>query len=156
VHRILGAVLSGEPSPYPEAALLEPIARHTSEREKVAEQAERASVRYKQLEFLTRFKDQVLEGIIVGIESWGLYVELIETRAEGLVSIRSLPSDVYERDAYGHALKGRYTHVRYRLGDKVAVRVTRIDFDRRQVDLELARLPGEKPREKLPRRQRRT
>jgi ribonuclease R len=156
VHRILGAVLSGEPSPYPEAALLEPIARHTSEREKVAEQAERASVRYKQLEFLTRFKDQVLEGIIVGIESWGLYVELIETRAEGLVSIRSLPSDVYERDAYGHALKGRYTHVRYRLGDKVAVRITRIDFDRRQVDLELARLPGEKPHEKLSRRQRRT
>ena len=156
VHRILGAVLYGETSPYSEVALLEPIARHTSEREKIAEQAERASVRYKQLEYLARFKNQVLEGIIVGIESWGLYVELIEMRTEGMIAIRSLPSDVYERDVYGHALKGRYSHVRYRLGDKVWVKVTRIDFDRRQVDLELAVPPGEKAIEKLSRRKRRT
>jgi len=141
VHRILAAVLNGEPSPYPETGLLEPIARHTSEREKVAEQAERASVRYKQLEYLSRFQDATLEGLVVGIESWGIYVELIETRAEGMISIRSLPHDIYERDPYGHLLKGRYTRTRFRLGDKVWVRVKRIDFDRRQVDLELVAPP---------------
>jgi ribonuclease R len=141
VHRILAAVLNGEPSPYPETGLLEPIARHTSEREKVAEQAERASVRYKQLEYLSRFQDATLEGLVVGIESWGIYVELIETRAEGMISIRSLPHDIYERDPYGHLLKGRYTRIRFRLGDKVWVRIKRIDFDRRQVDLELVAPP---------------
>jgi ribonuclease R len=141
VHRILAAVLNGEPSPYPETGLLEPIARHTSEREKVAEQAERASVRYKQLEYLSGFQDATLEGLVVGIESWGIYVELIETRAEGMISIRSLPHDIYERDPYGHLLKGRYTRTRFRLGDKVWVRVKRIDFDRRQVDLELVAPP---------------
>jgi len=141
VHRILAAVLNGEPSPYPETGLLEPIARHTSEREKVAEQAERASVRYKQLEYLSRFQDATLEGLVVGIESWGIYVELIETRAEGMISIRSLPHDIYERDPYGHLLKGRYTRTRFRLGDKVWVRIKRIDFDRRQVDLELVAPP---------------
>jgi len=141
VHRILAAVLNGEPSPYPETGLLEPIARHTSDREKLAEQAERASVRYKQLEYLSRFQDTILEGLVVGIESWGIYVELIETRAEGMISIRSLPHDIYERDPYGHLLKGRYTRIRFRLGDKVWVRVKRIDFDRRQVDLELVAPP---------------
>jgi ribonuclease R len=141
VHRILAAVLNGEPSPYPDTGLLEPIARHTSEREKVAEQAERASVRYKQLEYLSRFQDTTLEGLVVGIESWGIYVELIETRAEGMISIRSLPHDIYERDPYGHLLKGRYTRTRFRLGDKVWVRIKRIDFDRRQVDLELVAPP---------------
>jgi ribonuclease R len=141
VHRILAAVLNGEPSPYPETGLLEPIARHTSDREKVAEQAERASVRYKQLEYLSRFQDAILEGLVVGIESWGIYVELIETRAEGMISIRSLPHDIYERDPYGHLLKGRYTRTRFRLGDKVWVRIKRIDFDRRQVDLELVAPP---------------
>jgi len=141
VHRILAAVLNGEPSPYPETSLLEPIARHTSDREKVAEQAERASVRYKQLEYLSRFQDTILEGLVVGIESWGIYVELIETRAEGMISIRSLPHDIYERDPYGHLLKGRYTRTRFRLGDKVWVRIKRIDFDRRQVDLELVAPP---------------
>jgi ribonuclease R len=141
VHRILAAVLNGEPSPYPETGLLEPIARHNSDREKLAEQAERASVRYKQLEYLSRFQDAILEGLVVGIESWGIYVELIETRAEGMISIRSLPHDIYERDPYGHLLKGRYTRIRFRLGDKVWVRVKRIDFDRRQVDLELVAPP---------------
>ena len=141
VHRILAAVLNGEPSPYPETSLLEPIARHTSDREKLAEQAERASVRYKQLEYLSRFQDTILEGLVVGIESWGIYVELIETRAEGMISIRSLPHDIYERDPYGHLLKGRYTRTRFRLGDKVWVRIKRIDFDRRQVDLELVAPP---------------
>lgn len=144
VHRILGAVLEGKPSPYPEVGLLEPIARHSSEREKVAEQAERASIRYKQLEYLSLRRGEIFEGLVVGIESWGLYVELLESRAEGLVLIRSLPQDVYERDSYGHTLKGRYTRTRFRLGDKVWVRITRIDFDRRQIDLELAAPPIEK------------
>lgn len=78
-----------------------------------------------------------LEGLIVGIENWGLYVELTESYAEGLIPLRSLPLDSYERDPYGHSLKGRYTRTRYRLGDRVRVQVVGIDFDRRLVDLQL-------------------
>ncbi|MCS6789747.1 MAG: ribonuclease R [Bacteroidia bacterium] len=146
VHRILGAVLANQPSPYPDLGRLETLCRHSSEREKIAEQAERASIRYKQLEYLSRMTGRALEGIIVGIESWGLYVELTESRAEGLVSLRSLPTDIYERDEYGHELRARYTRRRYRLGDSVVVKVVGIDFDRRLVDLELLQHEGEKIR----------
>lgn len=142
VHRILGAILAGEPTPYPDKSTLEALCRHSSEREKIAEQAERASVRYKQLEFLSQMQGRELEGIIVGIENWGLYVELTESYAEGLIPMRSLPSDIYERDPYGHSLKGRYSRTRYRLGDQVRVRVMGIDFDRRLVDLELVAHEG--------------
>lgn len=137
VHRILGAVLEGQPTPYPDAGHLADLCRYASRREKVAEQAERASVRYKQLEYLSQMEGKELEGVIVGIESWGLYVELTGSRAEGLIPMRSLPQDLYETDEYRHALKGRYTRRRYRLGDLVRVRVVGIDFDRRLVDLEL-------------------
>jgi len=143
VHRILGAVLAGEPTPYPEQQRLEEMCRQASQREKIAEQAERASVRYKQLEYLARLEGAELEGIIVGIEPWGLYVELTDSHAEGLIPMRTLPADLYERDAYGHTLKGRYTHRKYRLGDTVHVRITGIDFDRRLVDLQLLRHEGE-------------
>jgi ribonuclease R len=136
VHRILRAVLEGALSPYPDLGVLQPIARATSDREKVAESAERASIRYKQLEYLRRLEGEIFEGLIVGIESWGLYVELLAVRAEGLIPMRTLPHDIYERDTYGHVLRGRYTRRQFRLGDKVQVRLTRIDFDRRQIDLE--------------------
>ncbi|GIV24086.1 MAG: ribonuclease R [Bacteroidia bacterium] len=143
VHRILAVVLAGEPTPYPEQQRLEEMCRQASQREKIAEQAERASIRYKQLEYLARLEGAELEGIIVGIESWGLYVELTEFHAEGLIPMRTLPADVYERDAYGHTLKGRYTHRKYRLGDAVRVRITGIDFDRRLVALSLIAHEGE-------------
>jgi len=139
VHRILGAVLSGTPTPYPDMGRLAEICRYSSQREKIAEHAERASIRYKQLEYLLQMEGKELEGLIVGIEPWGLYVELTESRAEGLIPLRSLPNDLYEMDEYRHSLKGRYTKVRYRLGDVVWVRVVGIDFDRRLVDLELVK-----------------
>ncbi|MCX8112868.1 MAG: ribonuclease R [Bacteroidia bacterium] len=137
VHRILAAVLEGTPSPYPDGKRLAELCRYSSQREKLAEQAERASIRYKQLEYLSQMQGKELEGIIVGIESWGFYVELTQSRAEGLIALRSLPTDIYEIDPYHHSLKGRYTRQRYRLGDLVRVRVIGIDFDRRLIDLEL-------------------
>lgn len=137
VHRILGAILAGQPAPYPDVGRLAEICRYASQREKLAEQAERASIRYKQLEYLSQMEGKELEGVIVSIETWGLYVELTESRAEGLIPMRSLPQDLYETDEYRHVLKGRYTRKRYRLGDLVRVRVVGIDFDRRLVDLEL-------------------
>ncbi|MCS7162330.1 MAG: ribonuclease R [Bacteroidia bacterium] len=142
-HRILAAALEGKPTPYPDVSQLEALCRQASERERIAEQAERASVRYKQLEYLARCQGQPLAGIIVGIENWGLYVELSESRIEGFVPLRNLPSDIYERDSYGHLLKGRYTRRRYRLGDPVEVEIERIDFDKRQMDLRLLRHQGE-------------
>ncbi|MEN3041316.1 MAG: ribonuclease R [Bacteroidia bacterium] len=138
VHRILAAVLEGQPTPYPDIGRLGEICRYSSQRERIAEQAERASIRYKQLEYLARMQGRVFEGLITGIESWGIYVELLEIRAEGLLPLRSLPTDIYETDTYRHTLKGRYTRQHYRLGDRVRVRVANIDFDKRQIDLELA------------------
>ncbi|MCX7651603.1 MAG: ribonuclease R [Bacteroidia bacterium] len=137
VHRILAAVLEGHPTPYPDVGRLNEICRYSSQRERVAEQAERASIRYKQLEYLARMQGKELEGIITSIESWGLYVELLETRAEGLLALRSLPTDIYETDSHRHVLRGRYTRQQYRLGDRLWVRVVGIDFDKRLIDLEL-------------------
>ncbi|MCS7188992.1 MAG: ribonuclease R [Bacteroidia bacterium] len=144
VHRTLGALLEGQPPPYTDRNHLEKLCRHSSQREKIAEQAERASTRYKQLEFISQMEGKIMEGIIVGIEPWGLYVELRETLAEGLISIRHLPTDIYERDPYGHVLKARYQKRHYRLGDPVEVRVIGVDFDKRLVDLSLVSHRGEK------------
>ncbi|MGQ9864201.1 MAG: ribonuclease R family protein [Bacteroidia bacterium] len=141
VHRILWAALTEAPFPYTPDKLDE-MGKHISQREKIASDAERASLRYKQLEYLAVHREGILPGMIVGVTSWGLYVELALARAEGLVSIRDLPTDSYQVEPY--MLKARYRHRKFRLGDPVEVQVEEIDFDRRQVDLHLVSHHGER------------
>ncbi len=110
------------------------IARHSSERERLAVEAERESVRIAQAEYMRRFVGDEFEAIISGVTSYGLYVELVDSLAEGLVHVRSMGDDYYDFDSSAKQLVGRRKRRRYRLGDMVRVRLIRADVAERQLD----------------------
>jgi ribonuclease R len=113
------------------------VARHTSEMERRANDAERELVQWKKVRFMADKVGDEFEGFIIGVAPFGLFVELIEHFVEGLVHISTMADDYYRYDERGHALQGEHTEKRYRLGDRVRVQVTRIDMERRQVELGL-------------------
>jgi ribonuclease R len=131
-HRILQQVLDGRVRE--QWAPLETLCRHSSAMEKRASDAERASVKFKQVEFLSRLVGQDFYGIIGSLTTWGMYVELEDNKCEGLISLRDLPNDRYELDPMGHKLMGSRGLV-FHLGQRVKVRVMRTDVIRRTVDL---------------------
>ncbi len=116
---------------------LEATARHSSERERRAEAAERESVELKQIEYMQRHVGDDFEGTISGVTTFGLFVLLDGCMVEGLIRMSSLLDDYYTFDAEKHALLGRRTRRRLRLGDRVAAQVVRVDTEKRHVDLEL-------------------
>lgn len=134
-HRALVRRLRG--SPPQEAGSLKEVARHSSERERRAQEAERESVEAKTIRFMQRHVGDVFEGTIGGVTSFGLFVVLDGVYAEGLVRLGSLVDDYYSYDADAHAVSGRRTRKRYRLGDRVRVQVVRVDIESRTIDLEL-------------------
>ena len=136
VHRILTAVLEGG-NPAPVAAL-DVAAQRASEQEKTAADAERASIKYKQVEYLSRFIGRAFDGVISGVTDYGFYVELVESKCEGLVSVRDIEDDLYLYSADEFLLRGNRTGREFRLGDAVKVRVLRTDLERRLTDFELA------------------
>ncbi len=113
------------------------VARHTSEMERRANEAERELVQWKKVRFMADKVGDEFEGFIIGVAPFGLFVELIEHFVEGLVHISTMADDYYRYDERGHALKGEHTEKLYRLGDRVKVQVTRVDMERRQVELGL-------------------
>ncbi len=117
---------------------LEKKCDHCSEMERLAEQAERASVKCKQIEFMEERKGVVYKGVISGVTEFGIFVEIIENKCEGLVLMRDLDDDHYDYVEREYCLKGRYHHKVYRLGDEVYVMVARTNMDRRQLDFILA------------------
>lgn len=144
VHRLLERYLSGGRSVN--QFKLEDQCKHSSQMEQLAANAERTSIKYKQVEFLADRLGQVYEGIISGVTEWGLYVELNENKCEGLVPVRDLADDYYDFDERNFCLVGRHTHIRYTLGDHVKVQVARANIEKRQVDFALLDDSG-KPRE---------
>jgi ribonuclease R len=108
---------------------------HTSEREKRAADAERASIRYKQVEFMSMQADKLYSGIITGVTDFGIFVEIIETKCEGMVRLADMKDDFYEWDEKNYRVIGRRRKKIYRLGDEVEVRVKKTDIDRRLMDL---------------------
>jgi ribonuclease R len=110
------------------------IARHSSERERLAVEAERESVRIAQAEYMRRFVGDEFDAIISGVTSYGLYVELVDSLAEGLVHVRAMGDDYYDFDSSAKQLVGRRKRRRYRLGDMVRVRLIRADVAERQLD----------------------
>ncbi len=136
VHRLLQHYLdSGKPvnkGDYEEQCI------HTSEREKRAADAERASIKYKQVEFMANAEDRVYEGLISGVTEWGLYVEIIETKCEGMIRLADLTDDYYEFDERNYRVVGRRKRKIYTLGDRVKVRVKKTDIDKRLIDLVFA------------------
>ena len=106
--------------------------------EQLAAQAERASVKYKQVEFMQEHVGQVYDGVISGVTEWGLYVELNENKCEGMIPIRDLDDDYYEYDEKNYCLRGRRKKQVYSLGDAITVKVARANLEKKQLDFALA------------------
>jgi ribonuclease R len=138
VHRLLYHYLNKGKSVN--KAEYEAMCVHASEREKRAADAERASIKYKQVEYMSLMApDKVFDGIISGVTEWGIYVELIETKCEGMIRLADLNDDYYEYDEKNYCVVGRRTRKIYTLGDQVRVKVKKTDIDRRLIDLVLAK-----------------
>ena len=135
VHRLLTRYLGGGRSVS--EAKYESLCEHSSAMEQVAANAERASVKYKQVEFMSERVGKVYDGVISGVTEWGIYVELNENKCEGLVPIRDLDDDYYEFDEKNYCLRGRRTHRTYNLGDAITVRVARANLEKKQLDFAL-------------------
>lgn len=132
VHRLLDKYLNGGRSVNVDK--LEDQCKHSSSMEQLAANAERASIKYKQVEFLADHLGEIYDGVISGVTEWGLYVELDSNKCEGMVPIRDLTDDYYEFDEKNYCIVGRHTNTRYRLGDKVTIQVARANLDRKQID----------------------
>ncbi len=135
VHRLLAKYAEGARST--DKGKLEDQCRHSSDMEQLAANAERASIRYKQVEFMKDRLGEIYEGVISGVTEWGFYVELNDNKCEGLVPVRDLADDYYDFDEKNYCLVGRKYHNRYTLGDIVKVQVARADLDHKQLDFAL-------------------
>lgn len=153
VHRMLAKYLEGGRSVN--LNKLDDLCEHSSKMEQTAVSAERASIKYKQVEFMADHLGEEFAGVITGVTEWGLYVELSENLCEGLIPVRDLGDDYYELDERNYRLVGSRTGQTYRLGDSVVVKIARTDLQRRQLDLVIAGhdtntqyIPYEKPRKR--------
>lgn len=132
VHRLLTAYLDGEKSKDKE--LYEKLCQRSSQRERLAVEAERASVKYKQVEFMQDKMGTSFEGVISGVTEWGIYVEIVENQCEGMIHIRELDDDFYEYDEDNYCIRGRKSGNEYTLGDPVWVEVVKADLVKKQLD----------------------
>ncbi|MAN87271.1 MAG: ribonuclease R [Algoriphagus sp.] len=144
VHRLLEHYLDGGKSPDAEA--WEQKCVHSSEREKRAADAERASIKYKQVEYMALAEEKDYDGIVSGVTEWGVFVEITETKCEGMIRVQDMDDDYYDFDQKNMRLIGSRTKKMITLGDKVKVRVVNTDIDRRTIDLEFANNDERKPR----------
>ena len=136
VHRLLTRYAEGGRSANQEK--YEALCEQCSDMEQTAALAERASIKYKQVEFMADKIGQEFDGIISGINEFGIYVELTDSKCEGMVPLRDLDDDYYEFDERNYQLLGRRRHRRYTLGDPIRIRVARANLDKKQLDFALA------------------
>ena len=135
VHRLLEAYMSGKS--WETEAELEEKCRYSSEQEKKASEAERSSIKYKQVEFLKDRVGESFNGVISGVTEWGMFVELDDNKCEGLVRLRDIPDDYYFFDEESFSIVGKQNRRRYTLGDSVVVQVKRADLVKKQLDFGL-------------------
>ena len=145
VHRLLTRYLI-EGKESADVSSTEEQCDHASDMESVAANAERSSIKYKQVEYMIPRLGQTFTGVITGLADWGIYVELDENKCEGLVPARDLEDDYYEYDETSFSLVGRHTGRRFRLGDQLEVTVAQADLARRQLDFALAESSNLRPR----------
>lgn len=145
VHRLLTRYLI-EGKESADVSSTEEQCDHASDMESVAANAERSSIKYKQVEYMIPRLGQTFTGVITGLADWGIYVELDENKCEGLVPARDLEDDYYEYDETSFSLVGRHTGRRFRLGDQLEVTVAQADLARRQLDFALAESSRLRPR----------
>ncbi|MCI6049795.1 ribonuclease R [Phocaeicola plebeius] len=136
VHRLLTRYLAGGRSA--QADKYETLCEHSSAMEQTAASAERASVKYKQVEFMGERIGEVYDGVISGVTEWGLYVEINENKCEGMIAMRDLGNDFYEFDEKNYCLIGRRHHQKFSLGDPIRIKVARANLAKKQLDFVLA------------------
>ena len=136
VHRLLTRYLAGGRSA--QADKYETLCEHSSAMEQTAASAERASVKYKQVEFMGERIGEVYDGVISGMTEWGLYVEINENKCEGMIAMRDLGNDFYEFDEKNYCLIGRRHHQKFSLGDPIKIKVARANLAKKQLDFVLA------------------
>ena len=134
-HRLLQYYLDGGKSP--KAIIYEEKCNHSSEREQLASKAERDSIKYMQVKYMQDHKDQVFDGVISGVTEWGIYVEIVENKCEGMVRIRDIKDDYYIYDESQYAIIGQSTKNVIQLGDLVKVKVKNTDLERKHLDFTL-------------------
>ena len=135
VHRLLTRYLAGGRTAQKDK--YEDLCDHSSEMEQIASNAERASVKYKQVEFMSERVGLEFEGVISGVTEWGLYVEINENKCEGMVPMRDLGDDYYDFDEKNYCLIGRRHHKKFSLGDPVTIKVARANLEKKQLDFAL-------------------
>jgi ribonuclease R len=136
VHRLLDKILHDKKLPTQDE--LEYQCKHSSERERAANDAERSSVKYKMAEFMLDRIGEHFSGVISGVKNWGIYVELPQYNCEGLVRVETMRDDVYVFDERKMRMLGRRHDKIYQLGDKVDVKLTGVDIEKKTIDFELA------------------
>ena len=135
VHRLLQFYLDG--GQKVNAEHYEKMAEHSSQMEKKAAEAERASIKYKQAEFLEEQIGVEYTGIVSGVTEWGMYVEIEENKCEGMVRLRDITDDFYTLDEKNYAIIGQRKKKKYQLGDQVQIKVKKVDLEKRQIDFTL-------------------
>lgn len=135
VHRLVTRYMDGGRSMS--ETKYEDLCDHSSNMEQIAANAERASIKYKQVEFMSERLGQTYDGVISGVTEWGLYVELNENKCEGMIPIRDLDDDYYEFDEKNYCLRGRRKNRIYSLGDAITVKVARANLEKKQLDFAL-------------------
>ncbi len=136
VHRLLDRYLNLKARSVSQSKY-EELCEHCSAQEQVAANAERASIKYKQVEFMSEHIGEEYDAVISGVKEWGIYAEINENKCEGMIPIRALQDDYYEFDDANYCLVGRRKHRKYMIGDSVRIRIVRANLDRKQLDYEL-------------------
>ena len=134
-HRLLARYAAGEKSVSTKE--YEAKCEHSSDMEQLAANAERASIKYKQVEFMADKLGVEFDAAISGVTEWGIYAEINENKCEGMIPIRDLDDDFYEFDEKNYCLRGRRNKKEYRLGDPLRIKVARANLERKQLDFML-------------------
>ncbi len=135
VHRLLQYYLDGGKAV--DATELEEKCKHSSEREKLATEAERASIKFMQVKFMQDKEGEVFGGVVSGVSEWGIFVELEDNKCEGMVRLRSMKDDFYIFNPDNYAVEGKRTGRLFRIGDEVTVKVLKADLSKKQLNFEL-------------------
>ncbi|MGL4332123.1 MAG: ribonuclease R, partial [Bacteroidales bacterium] len=135
VHRLLEKYMEGGRSVTEQK--YEKLCKHSTDMELLAASAERASIKYKQVEYMSERLGVVYDGVISGVTEWGLYVEINENKCEGMIPIRDLDDDYYELDDKNYRIVGRRNKKMYSLGDPIKIKVARANIEKKQLDFAL-------------------
>ena len=148
VHRLLAKYLAGAESQKKD--FYDVQCKYCSEREVIAAEAERSSIKYKLVEFMQDKVGYEFEGHISGLTEWGMYVEIEPTKIEGMVALRDIRSDYFEFDEERYRIVGRHSHIVYNLGDPVKIRVKKTNLEQKLLDYELVETGLETREERQP------